>query len=143
AERIARQFDRHGSIETGGVRVAGTEHWDDDWARRVYRAAINKDIDTTIVTNGIGDVPLFLNTPLCRSVGQSKRLALASHQRMLMRGLAERRSGFVSGTMVAATIGMMVYALKSIEANRMGDISDNPGRWVAEGLDRSGIFALA
>lgn len=143
AERIARQFDRHGSIETGGVRVAGTERWDDEWARRVYRAAINKDIDTTIVTKGIADVPLFMNTPMGRLVGQFKSFALASHQRMLMRGLAERPAGFVSGTMVAATIGMMVYAFKSLEANRGEDISDNPGRWVAEGLDRSGIFALA
>jgi hypothetical protein len=38
---------------------------------------------------------------------------------------------------------MMVYWLKSIESNRAEDLSDNPGRWIAEGLDRSGMFAIA
>lgn len=143
AERIARQFQRHGSTEDGNVRVAGSDDWDDLEARRIYRAAINKDVDTTIVTRGVGDVPLFMHTPTGRLVGQFKSFALASHQRMLMRGLQERPAGFVAGTMVAATMGMMIYWLKSVESNRMDDISDNPGRWIAEGLDRSGIFSLA
>lgn len=51
--------------------------------------------------------------------------------------------GFVSGAMLATTMGMMVYWLKSVESNRAEDISDNPGRWIAEGLDRSGLFSLA
>ncbi|SDH08577.1 hypothetical protein [Pelagibacterium luteolum] len=143
AERIGRQFQRHGTTEDGDIRVAGTDDWDDIEARRIYRAAINKDVDTTIVTRGVGDVPLFMHTPTGRLVGQFKSFALASNQRMLMRGLQERPSGFVAGTMMAATVGMMIYWLKSVESNRMDDISDNPGRWIAEGLDRSGIFALA
>ncbi len=143
AERIAREFEAHGSIEDGGVRVANSEDWSDEWARRVYRAAINKDVDTTIISKGVGDIPLWMNTPAGRLVGQFKSFALASHQRALMRGLQERPMGFVSGTMVATTMGMMVYWLKSVEANRMDDISDNPGRWIAEGLDRSGMFSLA
>lgn len=143
AERIANQFETHGSTEGGNVRVAGTDAWDDDWARRVYRAAINKDVDSTIVMKGVGDIPLFMNTPAGRMLGQFKGFALASHQRALMRGLQERPMGFVSGTMLAATVGMMIYYLKSVESNRAGDISNNPGRWIAEGLDRSGIFSIA
>lgn len=143
AERIAKQFDAHGSTETGGVRVAHSDDWDDDWARRTYRAAINKDVDSTIITKGVGDIPLFMNTPTGRLLGQFKSFALASHQRALMRGLQERPMGFVSGTMLAATAGMMIYYLKSLEANRTEDVSDNPGRWIAEGLDRSGVFSIA
>src|SRR5690606_17124723 len=40
-------------------------------------------------------------------------------------------------------MGMLVYVLKSAESNRLDDLSDNPGRWIAEGLDRSGIFSVA
>jgi hypothetical protein len=143
AERIAKQFDTHGTVEDGGVRVAHTDDWDDEWARRVYRAAINKDVDSTIVTKGVGDIPLFMNTPSGRLLMQFKGFALASHQRVLIRGLQERPMGFVTGTMAATTIGMMIYFLKAVESNRMEDISDNPGRWIAEGLDRSGIFSIA
>ena len=143
AERIAKQFEAHGSVEDGGVRVAGTDDWDDDWARRVYRAAVNKDVDTTIISKGVGDIPLFMNTPSGRLLMQFKSFAIASHQRALMRGLQERPMGFLSGTMTAAAIGSLIYYLKSVEANRTEDISNNPGRWIAEGLDRSGLFSIA
>lgn len=143
AERIAKQFETHGTVEDGGVRVAGTDDWDDDWARRVYRAAVNKDVDTTIISKGVGDIPLFMNTPAGRLLMQFKSFAIASHQRALMRGLQERPMGFLTGTMTAATIGSLIYYLKSVEANRTKDISNNPGRWIAEGLDRSGLFSVA
>lgn len=143
AERIAKQFETHGTTEDGNIRVAHTDDWDDEIARRTYRAAINKDVDSTIVTKGVGDIPLFMNTPSGRLLMQFKGFALASHQRALMRGLQERPMGFVSGTMLAATVGMMIYWLKSVESNRTSDISDNPGRWIAEGLDRSGMFTIA
>jgi hypothetical protein len=143
AARIQRQFDQHGSVESGGIRVAHTDDWTDEVARRTYRAAINKDVDSIVVKKGIGDVPLFAHTPTGRLLLQFKGFAMASHQRALMRGLQERPMGFVAGAMTATTIGMLVYYLKSIEANRTEDISDNPGRWIAEGLDRSGLFTVA
>lgn len=147
AKRIAEQFAKHGTIEDGGIRVAHTDDWDTtdaaQIAKRTYRAAINKDVDSTIVTKGVGDVPLFMHTPTGRLLTQFKSFAIASHQRALMRGLQERPMGFVAGTMFAATVGMFIYWLKSVEANRQDDISDNPGRWIAEGLDRSGLFSIA
>jgi len=38
-------------------------------------------------------------------------------------------------------MGMAVYYLKSLSGNY--DVSDNPGVWIAEGLDRSGVMAMA
>lgn len=143
AERIGGQFARHGTTEDGGIRVANTDDWDDEIARRTYRAAVNKDVDSTIVTKGVGDVPLFSHTPTGRLLLQFKSFALASHQRALMRGLQERQMGFVAGSMVAVAAGMMIYWLKSLESNRIEDISDNPGRWIAEGIDRSGMLSIA
>lgn len=149
AARIAKQFDEHGET-VDGVRVAGTEDWDDLFARRAFRAALNKDVDSTIVTKGMGDVPLWMATPLGRTVLQFKSFAIASHQRAFMRGLQAAelgvdggKAGQLAGLISATAIGVLIYYLKSIESNRMDDISDNPGRWVAEGLDRSGLFAVA
>lgn len=149
AERIAAQFKAHGYREKS-VRVANTEAWDDDIARTAFRAAINKDVDSTIVTKGAADGPLFQHTPVGRSLLQFKSFALASHQRAFIRGLQAAelgvdggRAGQLAGVMSATTIGMFIYWLKSMESNRQKDISDNPGRWIAEGLDRSGLFAVA
>lgn len=144
AERIAKQFADHGET-VDGVKVANTEAWKDDVARRRYRAAINKDIDSIITTKGVADTPLFANTPTGRALLQFKSFALASHQRVLLRGLQERPSRFISGMIAMSTIGMMTTWLKAQSGNRdekLADFSTNPGWWISEGLDKAGVLAV-
>ncbi|MGA0595599.1 hypothetical protein [Enterovirga sp. CN4-39] len=141
AERIARLAEQHGNI-TEGVRVAGTAAWDDEAARRVFYGAINKDVDSIIIQQSRGDVPLFANTPLGRMALQFKSFALASNQRVLMRGLQEDQARFWGGVIASSAVGMMIAYIKAIESNRAHQLSDNPGYWLTEGLDRSGILAI-
>lgn len=139
AQRVADQFGKYGQT-LDGIRVANTEQWDDVLARRAYYAAINKDVDGTIVTRGVGDVPLFINRPLGRALLQFKSFALASNQRVLMRGMQESSARLTGGIVGMAAIGAFVYYLKQVESGR--PVSNNPGTWAAEGLDRSGIFSI-
>ncbi|WP_398469660.1 hypothetical protein [Tardiphaga sp.] len=144
ASRIAKQFAEHGET-VDKVRVANTEMWTDEVARRTYRAAINKDVDSIITTKGVADTPLFANTPTGRAMLQFKSFALASHQRVLLRGLQEEQSRFVGGLVAMTTIGMMATWLKAVSGNRtekLQDATKNPGWWIAEGLDKAGIFAI-
>jgi hypothetical protein len=142
-EELGKLFATHGET-MDGVRIANTERWGDDLSadalRRAYRAAINKDTDSLIVTKGVGDVPLFAHTPLGRSLLQFRTFALATNQRLLMRGLQEGPVRFVGGVMAMSTIGMFIYMIKQLESGR--PISDNPGTWIAEGIDRSGVLAI-
>lgn len=124
-----------------GVRVANTEKWTDPQAVRIFRAAIAKDVDSTIVTAGVGDLPLWARTPLGRAVIQFRSFAVANHGRTMMRGMQEGTGRFLPGMTSMVMLGMFVYWLKTVE--RGAEVSDNPGHWVAEGLDRSGIFSLA
>jgi hypothetical protein len=143
AEDLGRLFATHGQT-LDGVKIANTEAWGDDAisaaARRAFRAAINKDVDSIIVTKGVGDVPLFASTPVGRALLQFKSFAIASNQRVLIRGLQEDKTRLVGGAVGMTTIGAFIYALKQLEAGR--ELSDNPGTWAMEGLDRSGIFAV-
>jgi hypothetical protein len=143
AERITEQFRAHGKL-VDGVRVAGTENWTDAQARRVYRAAINKDIDSIITTPGVADVPLFVNTPTGAAMMQFRRFALAAHQRVLLRGLQEDQTRFIGGLIAMTALGMFTTWLKAHSANRdekLSDFSKKPGWWVGEGIDRSGVLA--
>jgi hypothetical protein len=139
AERVAKQFDEFGQVE-GGVHVPGIERWTDDGARRAFAAAVNKDVDGVIVTKGVADVPLFAHTPGGRALLQFRTFALASHQRVLMRGMQEGQARFMTGVLGMMAMGMAAYLFKQWESGR--DVSNNPGTWVAEGLERSGIFAI-
>jgi hypothetical protein len=144
AERIARQFAEHGET-VDKVRVANHEKWTDEVAARTYRAAMSKDVDSIITTKGVADTPLFANTPTGRAMLQFKSFALASHQRVLLRGLQEGQARFVGGLIAMTTIGMMATWMKAVSGNRvekLQDIGKNPGWWISEGLDRSGIFAV-
>jgi len=144
AERIAKQFAEHGeTVEK--VRVANQEKWTDQVALRHYQAAMNKDVDSIITTKGVADTPLFANSPTGRAVLQFKSFALASHQRVLLRGLQEGPARFVGGMVAMSTIGIMATWLKAISGNRtekLQDIGENPGWWISEGLDRAGVFAV-
>ena len=144
ATRIAKQFSDHGE-EIGGVNVARTTAWTDDVAKRTYRAALNKDLDSMIVTKGAGDVPLFANTPFGRLILQFNTFNLASHQRILMRGLQEGHARFLGTVMALSTMGMLQTYLAAVANNRtnkLPSMAENPGWWIAEGLDRSGLFSV-
>jgi len=98
-------------------------------------------VDGVIVTKGVADVPLFAHTPAGRALLQFRTFALASHQRVLMRGMQESQARFWAGVTGMAAIGMAAYWFKQQESDR--PLSTNVGAWMAEGIDRSGIFAIA
>jgi hypothetical protein len=144
AERIGAQFAEHGET-IDRVRVANTESWTDPVAVRAYRAAMNKDVDSIIVQKGVSDVPLFAHTPTGRALLQFKSFALASHQRVLLRGLQEDQARFVGGMVGMTMAGMFITWAKAVSGNRtekLEEIAKNPGWWIAEGFDRSGVMSV-
>lgn len=140
ASRIRDQFARHGE-DMDGLFVSNFHNWDDPDAKRVFVSAMIKDSNTTVVTATASDIPHFMQQPIGRAALQFKSFAIASNQRVLMRGLQGDLDRFLGGIVGMATIGMFVYWLKTLESGR--EISNNPGTWIAEGLDRSGIFSIA
>ena len=139
AERIARQFDQFGQVE-GNVHIPGIERWTDEEARRAFAGGLNKDVDSVIVTKSVADVPLFAHTPPGRALLQFKSFAIASNQRVLMRGLQEGPGSFVTGTIGMSALGMAAYWFKQMESNR--PVSNNPGTWIAEGIERAGVLSV-
>jgi hypothetical protein len=144
AERIAKQFAEHGdTVEK--VAVANTERWTDAEARSAYRSAINLDVNSTILTRSAADVPTWANTNTGKMLGQFKGFALASHQRILLRGLQEDHTRFLGSVAALTIMGMAVTWLKAQTGNRaekLQEITKNPGWWISEGLDRAGMFAI-
>lgn len=132
------------ATKVDGVWMANTERWTDPEAVRVYRAALSKDVDSVIVTKGVGDAPLFSNTPTGKIITQFKAFNLASHQRVLLRGLQESPTRFMSGLVAMTGLGMASIWFRAFATNRLDKLpgADDPGWWIGEGLDSSGIFAV-
>ncbi len=107
AKRIAKMHESHGTKTTHNF-MANTVEWTDDLAKQRFGAALNKDINITIVTPGKGDTPLFMNYELASTIVQFKKFAMASTQRMLMRGMQEKDMDFLFGSMLLMGSGMLV-----------------------------------
>ena len=110
AARIAKQFEKHGEKLKYNL-IANTDAWDDLVAVKHYRAALNKEINRTIVTPGLGDTPLWMSTELGSTIAQFKKFVMAATQRMLMRGMQERDMDFMFGALMLMGSGMMIDGL--------------------------------
>ena len=84
---------------------------DDVVAADAFGGALNKEINITIVTPGLGDTPLWMSKELGSTIAQFKKFAMASTQRMLFRGMQERDLDFLFGGMLLVGSGMMIDAI--------------------------------
>lgn len=144
AQRIAAQFRKHG-LEEDGIYGANVSAWDDEAAVRAWGAALNKDVDRTIITKGVSDTPLWMKSNWGKLIMQFKSFGLASHQRVLIAGLQERPHRLAEMMVMSSALGMLVGYAKYLERGDIDEANrllDNPGLWVAEGLDRSGILSI-
>jgi len=144
AQRIAAQLEKHG-IEERGIWGANVSRWDDEVAQRAWAAALNKDVDRTIVTKGVADTPLWMKTNWGKLIMQFKSFGLASHQRVLIAGLQERPHRLAEQMVFGTAIGMMIAYVKFMERGDVDEANrllENPGLWIADGLDRTGILSL-
>ena len=145
AHRIEARATHGRTID--GVRVAETTKWTDPEAVRAYRAAVSKTVDTISVERSVGDVPLFVNTPIGKLIAQFRTFNLAANQRVLLNGMQEDKARFVGSLIAMTTIGMMVATLRSWRGgeerwNKFKESATNPGFLLGEGLDNSGIFTI-
>jgi len=137
AALIAEQVNKHS--DRGDVWLANAGEWDKGVAE-IFKNAVTKDTDSMIVTPGVGDKPLTMNTATGKLVGQFKSFVFASHGRMLISGLQQRDAAFFNGLMISMGLGAMTYSMK--ELVRGETPSSDPSKIIGEAVDYSGIFAL-
>ena len=141
ANKIAKQFEQHGTKLKYNY-MANTAEWTDDAAKQAFGAALNKDINLTIVTPGKGDTPLFMNEELWSVIVQFKKFAMASTQRMLIRGMQEKDMDFLFGSFLLMGSGMITDAIYN-EYRFDKDYSKIPfTQKLIQAFDRSGLGGI-
>ena len=139
AEAIKAEMKKHGT-EEAGVFDPRTEYWNER-TRDLYAQVMRADAETVVVTPGLADkLPAAEHHYWLKPMLQFKNFALAAHSRVMIAGLQEDQARFLTSAGAMAGMGMAVYWLKAVSSGR--EPSDNPGVWVAEGIDRSGVFPI-
>lgn len=139
ALRMAKQLSGKG-IEFKSVHLANTEAWDDLPTRDLYRQALQRALQRTVVTPGLGDKPTWMSTPMGSLVGQFKSFGMSSTIRTLYAGLQDKDKNFFQGAAVLVGAGIV---LNEIRAQLFTDRSnfDQPYLGILmDGVDRSGVL---
>lgn len=144
AREIGRLWREHG--QDGKVRSANTEAWGDQRLADVFHDAMRKEIDRIIVTPG-QEKPLIASTPIGSLILQFGSYNFAATQRVSMayaQGLLSMRDAHAAMAIVTqVSLGMAVAAMKMQQAGRAEELQDwEARRWLAEGLDRSGVLGV-
>ena len=141
AKRIAIQFEEHGTTLKHNF-MANTAEWTDDVAKKAFQAALNKDINITVVTPGKGDTPLWMSTEMGSTIAQFKKFAMAASQRILIRGMQEKDADFLFGSILLLGSGMLVDKLyHKTRFNRDYDKLSLTEK-LMNGFDRSGLAGI-
>lgn len=147
APQIAEQMAKHGG-EVDGYRVPYIETWTNRNAADAYLDALNKAIHQQVVNPSVGDLPLSLNTPMGKLLSQYRRYTLAAHSRVMLRGMQDGPTQFISSMIGMTAFGMLAATLRAMGSGRehyesfLATAEANPAYLIGEGLDMTGIFAL-
>lgn len=117
ARRINEQFKKHGE-RYKKVRFANSEAWDDIEAEMAYSAAISREVDSTIITPGIMDRPLWMSSEGGKLIGSMKSFAFASTNKQLLAGLNNMDANVIQGMIISTMLGGLSVYIKGLVANK-------------------------
>ncbi|WP_273831123.1 hypothetical protein [Serratia bockelmannii] len=135
--RIGDQFAKHGE-DMDGLLTGHSHLWDDRVVREAFQSAVLKDVDSTVVTPGVGDTPLVMSKEVGKMLLQFKTFIFAQHNRVIASGIQQGDASFYLGAMGTIALGAMVYVMKQKLSGR--DIDYSPNNLVKEGIDRAGMI---
>lgn len=144
-DRMREMWQAHGTRFTGS-RMANTAAWEDREMAKLFEDLLFREVNTTIVTPGVGDRPIFMNTQWGATLMQFKAFAFASWQMHTLRSIQDlgHRPARVVGAMgMALAFGWLAEVSKLLTAGRLGELKHyNEKDRLFAMLDRSGIVAL-
>jgi hypothetical protein len=140
-ERIAAQVRQFADTSDGMLR-ARTELWTDREAAELVEQAVLRSADTLVLSRGVGDLPVFMDSEVAKTLLQFKSFGMASVNRLLIpmaQGLAHGDLATANGLAVMLSLGAFTYATKEWAAGREPDLS--AARLIPEALNWSGVLA--
>lgn len=134
--QIAKEFADHGTT-IKGVRFTDAENWvNQTVADRMFKA-VQKEVDTIILTPGVGDTPLLMSNAYVALIAQYKTFAMAAQNRMLIRGMQQPDANMINGLTISVVAGIATTSYQ----NFIHDREMTPVELVSAGISKSGILS--
>ena len=137
---MAEQIELHGSKGPNGEIIPNVDRWLNKDLANKFITGISKEIDRTVITKGVTDIPIFGNTGLGRIIFQWQNFNFAFNNKVILSSMQEADGRTLTGLGSLMTMGMMTDYLKSLGSGQ--PLPENPAQWIDAGLDRSGILGM-
>jgi len=108
---------------------------------KTFLAALNREVNNSIVTPGSADKPLWMHHEWGKLVGQYKSFIMAATEKIALSGLQYRDKRALQAAVVSVMIGSQVSAMK--DHLRGSKPPDNILGSILDGIDQSGITGWA
>jgi hypothetical protein len=138
-KRINDEFKKYGEIQDGSF-FSNSRDWTDLQARQAFNSATLTDVNSSVITPGLGDKPLFSRTAWGSVILQFKSYSMGAQNKILLSGLQRRDMQVLEGVVTMLGLGAITYYAQALAANRVP--SDDPEKIFLEALDKSGMTGL-
>ena len=95
--------------------IANSSKWDNLIAKDAFENALSKEINTIIVTPGLGERPLFMSNQYLSLLTQFKSFAMSSHQRVLVPALQDADRNVVTQLALMTAVGMGIEQIRNAQ----------------------------
>lgn len=139
-ERILHQFNTYGEV-SGGSYIGNFHLWTDKRARDLMSQATLSDVNSTILTPGLGDLPKFVHEKeIGSTVFQFKTFMATATNNITIKGAQRRDAEVAQGLIGLVSLGATRYVIGELISNREPNYDlDN---LLIEGISRSGVGGL-
>lgn len=133
AESIYKMRDKW--QRTDANIIANSVEWDNLIAKDAFDAALSKEINTIIVTPGLGEKPLFMSNEYISLLTQFKSFAMSSHQRVLIPAIQDADRNTLTQIALMTAIGSGIAYIRN---EQLGGKEMTLDELLFEGVARSG-----
>jgi hypothetical protein len=138
--KFAESIEQFGTKDPNGNTIPNVDKWADKESAKKFISAVSKEVDRTVITKGVSDIPRFGNTTLGRIMFQWQNFNFAFNNKVIGSSLQEADGRIALGFGGLVTAGMLTEYLKTLGTKQ--ELPDNSAAWVEAGLDRSGVLGL-
>jgi hypothetical protein len=140
---IAKSMDAQEITKMDGVFIPNPDEWADQALAQRFKSALLKEIDNTIVTPSIGDLPLMSRGEIGRLAFQFKSFALSANQKIVLANIDDFSAQKVIGMLSMVALGGVSQVVRDATKGKETKLKTKKdiASFLDNAIDRSGLLA--
>ena len=139
---IAKEVGAQKTSKMDGVWLPDTTEWADQALVQRFKSALIKEVEATIITPSLGDLPLVSRKELGRLVFQFKSFAMTANNKIILATLDDFSAQKMIGLLSMVMLGGVSQIVRDATKGKTTDLTSEKGinAFMDNAINRSGIL---